>query len=1672
MLTLLSPDDTTFDQNAPFRWTLPTLAILLDTLPDRFAELFIAAGSEDFRALLLRLALQEKGCSYTVLVHTPNQSMAVSLYADINGLRCMLFDPQGSSTQSVLRALIIDALRWHFPELSIFVSAQNGTHIDDDLGCLIYANYVSNHGQLDWDQSTPATADPQQSFVYYVAEEGLPSVLRLNQSTADQQQSSYLQQLKQLVDNSESVSAASEEQLDETKIRGLILQLTGQTLPLLDPLHYRPMYDYHVNIAQETVTIQFTNENYQHNGLFIDNQEPLTQPALLFSDEGIGFVTHNAEKMQFILHGNLDSWQDRMRHEVPSTASQLLALKQFMRDVEEAIALKKIQHPSGGFDQYQVHFALQYFIEDPAVYVPTIAELDALLRDNNQNKWESWVKAGYNKIVFSMQSQHTQHQFGVMIDLSIAPYTTHIFATSSEYSRTITPTQHYSTYYQPQRDKWSCGVHTIAEILHAVSEKSVIAGSAVDRVYLDVNTLSRVYYRASKLQKSRYGETEREQAKLRALDDFIKVHFMNELTELNSLLANGKKPISCLIKQWQAMEIKNNHSAGLLLLYCAYYSCSETVNDSFNFAFQLVKGNRTVKTKLGNDYFRTVQLAKQIISLRVSELDNTHKQEMFIEQLIHVIMPVKERECLWQIFEAHLDFKRDGEKHWNDGMLFHFILEIMTLSIDEQKQTNRQQRYRQSQKKQKADALEQEYKNYIQQAFKKLSIFSENRTLIQKAYNNRQLRIQLKQYALGTQDDLKYIIRELVVLLPEDDRLPFILNTWTMIATPDDLIDMFPSILSAIPVADRLSIVLEWMVYFRKNKTINTIEIIISLLSPLTAEQQEKLLAVQDENIIRGNPTYIASVVQCLYPSIRFKFAEKWGDLIQNRKDLTRIVMMLNETDKIPFIKQKIAKSQSHYQVVQALNVLTTKQRASILEENTNQPKPDISNIPNYTLYLLSRMNSINRDHFFERQKRLNNIEQDWDIIEELIEDFPPEDAAEYLRINGLRRVTLAYLEKILKPLPEAKQLSIVLDSLQRQKQSDKPLQFDGLLRFFSTLPRGDKKILVEGLLGHINSAKEVVLILSYLPETERYPFVKAKILEGGMVGDVIRALALLSEASLSSFLSSHKDKARNSQNILWLDLIQHTEGKEQDNIINYYQPFIKTENELIFLLNTISVGRRFSVAVQQMQYWYGIPLDENNQYATENSAPDSCSQHKTLVTFPVRIFEALSCNDATKIIQQYRHIIKQNQVCHILSCVHAPDRYPCALLLKDKITYITLLKSCLLTLLPSERTPFLHQTFPYIKPIEIMREISGMLSEQPQYDLFVHYLKQWTHEHELIKALSFLPVVKQERFISTYRQTEGLVGDVARLLSYLDAVRRETFFKSQAEYCWKKYNLFQQIVMHASPEKVVEIAQSESTFIHNLKDLRDILKFISFELHIGVIIQQIRFWQSQASSMIENSLSVTNPMSDDRPPELTSEMLLTFFDLLSDNNKLAYAEALLTEIKPDIDVKDVLKALPNPTTRSDFIKKFAYKIQNSHQLADLLSSVLPKEQQQFVLTHQSKIHTVDDMLLIVKKISSLDRLVVIKACLPHLQDKDNASTRKSEIVRLLPKSQQPLFEVEAELATLFPAKTVTTSTYSHSSSSFFQSPPGEIQPEPPRINPCAVTTPPCHANDQRINQQ
>lgn len=509
------------------------LAILMKAFKDdsQKDQVFLVAGSEDLRALLSRLKLDDVGDEAFILVRPYIHTMLLYIRRESTGLCSFLFDSQNWGLRYYPTRLIVEALLQHFANgIHILLSGTEVQAQSEQRGCSEYSlqclAYLHVYGNSFFKAISTAEMEPmlhpkrgtpyyQHTFQYALP----PSLLKCLQ-----QPSPFFQQLDALITENYQLEQGL---VDHNKIDELVKEMQGCFLTPAIDLIERPLYDTHIDLHNHMLTIQFPNKNYLYSNFLIHSQAiypsnvSLKNSSFLL-DQDLA-ITYDEEHHRLIYQAQ-DRYQLQQALENVSQTShelfhkhmrQQLALQVWTQQVQEKLAdeieLNAICNDKvGGLDHRQVQLALAHVL-GKEVHVPNFKEF---LGEEARLDLDVLKKNNKNIIAFSLPI--LEHHIGVLITLSDTRHDVLILDPKQSFSNvekakeklaeflcTATPYtfQVTTTPFQPQKVPWSCGAHVMFLLQWACSSFEALSQQAYQTSVLDVYALVRYYYGAYKTQQ-------------------------------------------------------------------------------------------------------------------------------------------------------------------------------------------------------------------------------------------------------------------------------------------------------------------------------------------------------------------------------------------------------------------------------------------------------------------------------------------------------------------------------------------------------------------------------------------------------------------------------------------------------------------------------------------------------------------------------------------------------------------------------------------------------------------------------------------------------------------------------------------------------------------------------------------------------------------------------------------------------------------------------------------------------------------------------------------------------------------------------------------------------------------------------------------------------------------
>jgi len=494
-------------------------------LKDSFstAPLFVLAGPEDLRALLPLLSLENEGQKASILIRPYIHSMTLIIRREKDGIKAFLFDSQAWGVRYYPNRLIIEALQQSFSTVQIILSSKAVQNQTDNRGCTGYAlsvleSSVQHCDQL-FDELGELTLQKIDDYpnTFQLPPDQLPlSLGPLTKTENNTKNMDRLTMLEAILEKYYSTNG----HLDAEKVARTVKEMQG--LPLFEQCAYiSPMYPLTIDLEKQQIIVSFKNKDSLYGNFLIYSQQifpgsvNLANSRFILSDatteitvnyEANCFkLTYSANNLAVLPHRLLENSKDLYKQHM----RQELALHVFSAYLTQEIELTKIfqNNGKGGFSPDQVQLILQHLLsKNREVYVPTMEELfsDAALPT---------VQA--KSMVFGFPA-NDHHQIAVWVDLNEAGKA--MLATlydsydsqkiASVYSQKLQrclgnscPMHFAKSCYQQQVDKWSCGVHVIANLVYLCEPINKETSDKQHKPYLDVRSKARTYYQAYQCQK-------------------------------------------------------------------------------------------------------------------------------------------------------------------------------------------------------------------------------------------------------------------------------------------------------------------------------------------------------------------------------------------------------------------------------------------------------------------------------------------------------------------------------------------------------------------------------------------------------------------------------------------------------------------------------------------------------------------------------------------------------------------------------------------------------------------------------------------------------------------------------------------------------------------------------------------------------------------------------------------------------------------------------------------------------------------------------------------------------------------------------------------------------------------------------------------------------------------
>jgi hypothetical protein len=487
---------------------------------------YLAAGSEDLRVLLARLPLQLDGDEAYIFVRPYVHAMLVSMQRISGKLVTYVFDPQGWGLRYYPTRLIIQALIDIYPDNHIFLSMAEIQSQSTQRGCTEYTlaclDYLLQPGNIWMSTLTPQAASQAEmgARVYQLLNHIYPECLK--ELSAQEAFEKNVAQLEQSLNQ----HYKNEDLLNKDRIKKIMRKIQGfELIPWQRDLP--ALYNIEVKLAQASVVLQFPHKDYVHANCLIYTTSPYPLPNndlhFVLKDNPAIKVLHDANAQTLSIQAKSIETLQKALEELAENSDryrsnqmhQELGLRNAIADIKLAIDTEQelqqvMDDKKGGMDARQVLQALRYIFRNDQsdIYIPHYVELsgaDAMinldvLRDR-----------GFSYLLSTIPVLNSAHQVAIKIDLADKKNKISVYDSESPSqlvygiekrlknlftSEIIVIPEALCFKEQSNADRWSCGVHVIANVEAAMARRSSQLNTA-----LLVKDLAKTYLQSWRYQQ-------------------------------------------------------------------------------------------------------------------------------------------------------------------------------------------------------------------------------------------------------------------------------------------------------------------------------------------------------------------------------------------------------------------------------------------------------------------------------------------------------------------------------------------------------------------------------------------------------------------------------------------------------------------------------------------------------------------------------------------------------------------------------------------------------------------------------------------------------------------------------------------------------------------------------------------------------------------------------------------------------------------------------------------------------------------------------------------------------------------------------------------------------------------------------------------------------------------
>ncbi|MFA5960113.1 MAG: hypothetical protein WC785_06315 [Tatlockia sp.] len=465
-------------------------------------QVFFLAGSEDLRAILPKLRLENEGDEAFLLLCPYIHSMALYIGVTNNQIQCYLFDPQNWGLRYYPTRLMLEAINQQYPFAHIYLTNAAFQPQAHNTGCthyslefLFFCATRSLHKAIRLTDSKPLF--PYLNC-YHLGSDALPEEVTHLLSG-----NNYWQWIEQKENEHSAYLNAilTRFYLDNTELDWEKIDIAVHKAQGLELTHHKVspsfrMYDLTIDAQQHTLTVQFKDQNFLYGNCYLYSEAIF--PSQIDKMGGNAFIllaNHKKITVKLDVQNNrliysastlsiLQNAFDQLhnpkiqRRYRERNLRQQAALHAIAEDVRHAFELHAVcQNNSGGLDSFTVQSALQYYLGQEGVYIPPITEYP-----NLKHIIKSLWPLGFHAMAFSFQTTK-DHQVAIWLELHENAFVAHSYDSHQirfaqkqalldflGLEKGELSIHSAQSPYPVQKDNWSCGVSVIRNLLFHVTQ--------------------------------------------------------------------------------------------------------------------------------------------------------------------------------------------------------------------------------------------------------------------------------------------------------------------------------------------------------------------------------------------------------------------------------------------------------------------------------------------------------------------------------------------------------------------------------------------------------------------------------------------------------------------------------------------------------------------------------------------------------------------------------------------------------------------------------------------------------------------------------------------------------------------------------------------------------------------------------------------------------------------------------------------------------------------------------------------------------------------------------------------------------------------------------------------------------------------------------------------------